>query len=66
MPREPKRRNSRSKVITEEVEAFIQSCLKEGKDRKYRKRERHIARRVYERLVEEKEFTGDESTVRRW
>jgi len=38
MPREPKRRNSRSKVITEEVEAFIQSCLKEGKDPKVSKK----------------------------
>jgi len=38
MPREAKRRDSRSKVTTEEVEAFIRSCLMEDKDPKVSKK----------------------------
>lgn len=29
------------------------------------KKQRHTARRIFDRLVEEKEFEGDESTIRR-
>lgn len=51
-------------VITPEVEEFIRACL--GEDAKeHLKKQQHTARRIYERLVEERGFTGGESTVRR-
>ncbi len=50
-------------VLTPEVKAFIQSCLEADKAEGTRK-QRHTARRIYDRLVTEMGFTGSESTVR--
>ena len=59
---------SRKKVphspVMEPVAATVEEWLKE--DRKNHKKQRHTARRVYTRLVEEQGFKGGESTVRRW
>ena len=50
-------------ILTPEVKAFVAECLKtdeeEGTSKQY-----HTARRIYNRLVEEKGFTGGESTIR--
>lgn len=57
----PKRETS---VLTEEIVAFIQSCLDED-ERENLKKQCHTAKRIYSRLVVEKGFTGGESTIRR-
>jgi len=66
MPWEAKDRGRKPSVVTGEVEDFIRSCLDRDKDPEVPRKQRHTARRIYERLVEEKGFTGGESTVRRW
>ena len=50
-------------VLTPEVKQFIEDCLKEDELERTSK-QNHTARRIYNRLVEEKGFTGGESTVR--
>lgn len=50
-------------VMTPDVVQFISSCLDED-DRERVKKQRHTARRIYQRLVEEQGFTGSESSVR--
>jgi len=52
-----------SPVVTQSVRDFIQSCLEE--DRQAPRKQRHTARRIYERLRDELSFTGGESTIRR-
>ena len=52
-------------VITEDVAAFIRSCLAEDTHCRARK-QHHTARRIYDRLVDECAFTGGETTVRRF
>ncbi len=52
-----------STVLTEETIEFIQSCLKEDADENLKK-QRHTAKRIYDRLVEETGFNGGESTIR--
>ena len=49
-------------VLTPEVKAFIGSCLES--DRQEGKKQRHTARRIYQRLVAEMGYSGGESTVR--
>ena len=49
-------------VMTPEVTAFIAACLKS--DEESPSKQRHTARRIYDRLVAEMGFTGGESTVR--
>ncbi|NLZ73744.1 MAG: IS21 family transposase [Bacteroidales bacterium] len=51
-------------ILTDEVVAFIQACLDED-IRENLKKQRHTAKRIYDRLVDEKGFAGGESTVRR-
>ena len=51
-------------VLTPDVIAFINACLDEDEKVGIRK-QRHTARRIYHRLIEEKEFKGGESSVRR-
>ncbi|MBS3900096.1 MAG: IS21 family transposase [Dethiobacter sp.] len=53
-----------SSVITDEVETFIHQCFAEDQAENIPK-QRHTARQIYKRLVNEKKFTGAESTVRR-
>jgi len=50
-------------VMTEDVMDFIQACLLEDETEKIKK-QKHTARRIHERLVDEKGFTGGESTLR--
>lgn len=50
-------------VITEDVENFIISCLKQDLVEKLSK-QKHTAKRIYDRLVAEKKFHGSYSTVR--
>ena len=50
-------------VMTTDVVQFISSCLDED-DCERVKKQRHTARRIYQRLVEECGFTGSESSVR--
>ena len=52
-----------STVMTDEVVAFIQSCLLADKEEGLKK-QCHTAKRIYDRLVEEIGFAGGESTVR--
>ena len=52
-----------SSVLTDETVEFIQSCLAED-ETEHLKKQNHTAKRIYDRLVEEKGFTGGESTVR--
>ena len=52
-----------STVLTDETIAFIQSCLEEDEIEGLKK-QRHTARRIYDRLVEETGFSGGESTIR--
>ncbi len=50
-------------VITEEIIQFIQECLSEDAAENIKK-QMHTAKRIYDRLVEEKGFTGGASTIR--
>lgn len=50
-------------VITDEVTSFIQSCLKQDREEMLSK-QRHTAKRIYDRLVQELNFQGSYSTVR--
>ena len=50
--------------LTEDVVAFVQQCLDED-SQCGSKKQHHTAKRIYDRLVEECEFTGGETTVRR-
>ena len=51
-------------VMTPDILRFIEQCLHEDR-LKPNKKQHHTAKRIYERLVEEKSFTGAQSTVRR-
>ena len=50
-------------ILTPEVKAFVAECLKSDEEEGTAK-QHHTARRIYNRLVEEKGFTGGESTIR--
>ena len=52
-----------SPVLTEEAVSFIRSCLMQDEEEGLKK-QRHTAIRIFDRLVEELDFTGGESTVR--
>jgi len=64
VPWERKTPERESTVLTEEVLSFITSCLAED-EAEGLKKQRHTARRIYDRLVEERRFEGGESTIRR-
>lgn len=51
-------------VMTPDVIQFIEQCFRED-DLEPNKKQHHTARRIYDRLVAEKNFVGAESTVRR-
>lgn len=51
-------------IVTEQVKQFIHNCFKEDEDEKLNK-QKHTAKRIYDRLVKEKGFNGSYSTVRR-
>jgi transposase len=50
-------------VVTAEVLTFINDCLAED-EKENIKKQSHTAKRIYDRLVDEKNFTGGESTIR--
>lgn len=51
-------------VVTPEVISFIQACFKQDQEDNLKKQQ-HTAKRIYNRLVNEMNFTGGESTIRR-
>lgn len=53
-----------SDVITEDVKQFILDCIKADKQ-EHLKKQKHTAKRIYDRLLEERNFTGAESTIRK-
>lgn len=64
VPWERQGTSGRSKyVVTDEVLGFIKECLA-ADDEENIKKQKHTAKRIYDRLVEEKHFTGGESTIR--
>ena len=63
VPWERKEYSREAAVMTPDVVRFIASCLDED-DREQVKKQKHTARRIYERLVEEQGFIGSESSVR--
>lgn len=64
VPWERKVPERESTVVTADVLAFITSCLKEDEEEGLKK-QMHTAKRIYDRLVDEMNFGGGESTVRR-
>ena len=44
-------------VITDKIKAFILSCFKEDEDENLKK-QKHTAKRIYDRLIAEKRFIG--------
>ena len=64
VPWERKTPERESTIITDEVTEFILACLKEDAEVSFKK-QRHTAKRIYDRLVAERGFTGGESTIRR-
>ena len=51
-------------TVTEDVKEFILSCFNGDREHGIKK-QKHTAKRIYDRLVEEKGFTGAESTIRK-
>jgi transposase len=52
-----------SDVITDDVESFILDCFKQDREEKLSK-QKHTAKRIFDRLVFEKSFVGSYSAVR--
>ncbi len=52
------------RVITNDIELFIKSCFKEDENLKLKK-QKHTAKRIFDRLIEEHDFQGSSSAVRR-
>jgi len=50
-------------VITEDIMTFIRNCLASDQEENIPK-QKHTAKRIYDRLVEETGFSGGESTIR--
>ena len=50
-------------VVTDDVMEFIRECLAADEGENIKKQQ-HTAKRIFERLVEEKQFHGGESTIR--
>lgn len=65
IPGERKRYERDAEILTSTVKNFIQSCFDTDNAEGIRK-QRHTARRIYNRLAEEMKFTGGESTIRRY
>jgi transposase len=64
LPWERKNRHRVKTIIVPKVEEFIRKCLNE--DETAPKKQRHTAKRIYDRLVDEMGFTGGESTIRQY
>jgi transposase len=59
-----KERHHQSFPVLDPYLAIIDGWIKDDKERP--KKQRHTARRVYNRMIEEHDYTGGESTVRRY
>jgi transposase len=57
------RAERQKKVITDDVKEFVKQCFE--KDKTAPAKQHHTAKRIYERLKDEKGFQGAEPTVRR-
>lgn len=64
VPWERKTPERESSVLTDDVTSFIIACLEEDRQVTFKK-QKHTAKRIYDRLVAERGFTGGESTIRR-
>ena len=63
VPWERKNYTRDASVLTKDVVSFVRQCLDE--DTHSPRKQRHTAKRIYERLIAECGFTGGETTVRR-
>ena len=61
VPWERKDYSREASVLTDDVVAFVRQCLDE--DACSPRKQHHIAKRIYERLVAECGFSGGETTV---
>lgn len=50
-------------IITDDIKKFILSCFKED-ETEHLKKQQHTAKRIYDRLVAEADFSGSYSTIR--
>ena len=65
LPNTRKEYHRESTVITQEIKNFINSCIEADNEENLRK-QKHTAKRIFDRLVEEKGFAGGESTIRKF
>ncbi len=65
LPFEKSTRERQRTVVTPEVEKFILGCFQQDEEDGVPKQE-HTAKRIYDRLVKECDFTGGESTIRQY
>lgn len=63
-PEVRKEYHRKAEVVTDQVKQFILNCFQEDKDEKLNK-QKHTAKRIYDRLVQEKGFNGSYSTIRK-
>ena len=63
LPNERKIPERQTTVMTQKNVQFIQQCLNEDAEEQLPK-QAHTAKRIFDRLVAEKDYTGGESTVR--
>ena len=63
VPWERRGRERKETSLTPQVKAFVENCLKQDEEEGSRK-QKHTAKRIYERLVSEMGYQGGESTVR--
>ena len=63
VPWEKKERERKETSLTAEVKAFVANCLKQDEE-EGTKKQKHTAKRIYDRLVSEIGYQGGESTVR--
>jgi transposase len=64
VPRDRKPYKREPSLVTEEVKDFISQCFDQDEEENLPKQS-HTARKIYNRLVEKRGFTGAESTIRR-
>ena len=63
VPWEKKERERKETSLTAEVKAFVANCLKQDEE-EGTKKQKHTAKRIYDRLVLEMGYQGGESTIR--
>ena len=63
VPWEKKERERKETSLTAEVKAFVANCLRQDEE-EGTKKQKHTAKRIYDRLVSEMGYQGGESTIR--